>query len=180
MKDNKLFILFKTFFKIGAFTFGGGYSMIPFIEKEITEKHKFITSEEMMDIFSISECTPGPVSINCATFIGYKVNGFLGSFFSTLGVVLPSFIIILLISIFFSYFKTLSLVIKFLKGIKVGVILLLSSCVLKLNSKAKKSNFYYPIVILIISLSIFTNIGSILILFTSIIIYYVLSCLKRR
>ena len=87
MKNKNLIILFNTFFKIGLFTFGGGYSMIPFIEKEITQKHKFITSDELLDIFSISECTPGPISINCATFIGYKVCGFLGSLISTLGIV---------------------------------------------------------------------------------------------
>ncbi len=106
MKRKTLYTLFTTFFKIGLLTFGGGYSMLPFIEKEITEKNKFITQDEsLLDIFSISECTPGPVSINCATFIGYKLCGFIGATVSTLGIVLPSFIIILLISFFLDYFK---------------------------------------------------------------------------
>ena len=86
--------LFVTFFKIGAFTFGGGYAMIPIIEKEMCEKHKWLKGEEILDIFAISESTPGPIAINSATFVGFRVAGTIGSFFATLGVVLPSFIII--------------------------------------------------------------------------------------
>ena len=161
MKNNNLLILFNIFFKIGLFTFGGGYSMIPFIEKEISEKHKFITTDEMLDIFSISECTPGPVSINCATFIGYKINGFLGALVSTLGIVLPSFVIITLISISYNFFKSSPIIIKFLEGVKIGVIILLGSSALKLNSKAKKSKYYYTKIALIIFLCLFTNLNTI-------------------
>lgn len=173
MKNNNLLILFNTFFKIGLFTFGGGYSMIPFIEKEICEKHKFITNEEILDIFSISECTPGPISINCATFIGYKVNGFWGALLSTLGVILPSFIIITLISIYYDTFNKFPIIIKFLKGIKVGVIILLLSSVIKLIAKAEKPKYYYIKILIVLFISIFTPLNTITILFLSIFIYLI-------
>lgn len=181
MKNKNLIILFNTFFKIGLFTFGGGYSMIPFIEKEITQKHKFITSDELLDIFSISECTPGPISINCATFIGYKVCGFLGSLISTLGIVLPSFIIILILSLFFNSLKEFSIIIKFLQGIKVGVVILLISSIVKINSKSQKSKSYYVVIIFsVLLLCILTNISTITILFSSILLYSLIFTIKQK
>ena len=101
MKNKKLslcFELFITFFKIGFFTFGGGYAMIPLIERETAEKKKWVTDNDILDIIAVAESTPGPIAINSATFVGYKTAGFWGSFFSTLGVVLPSFTIIYIIS----------------------------------------------------------------------------------
>ena len=86
--------LFLTFLKIGAFTFGGGYAMIPLIQREICENKKWISEQEITDIVAISESTPGPVAVNAATFVGYRTNGFVGAFIATLGVVLPSFLII--------------------------------------------------------------------------------------
>lgn len=95
---NNIFQLFFTFLKIGVFTFGGGYAMISVIENNCVEKKKWINHEEMMDIAVIAESTPGPIAINCATFVGYKIAGFLGAFLATLGLVLPSFCIRLLIT----------------------------------------------------------------------------------
>ena len=86
----KYFSLFSTFFKVGLFTFGGGYAMIPIIQKEIVDKKKWVNEIELLDIIAISESTPGPIAINSATYIGYKVAGVLGSVFATLGIVLPS------------------------------------------------------------------------------------------
>ena len=180
MKNKNLIILFNTFFKIGLFTFGGGYSMIPFIEKEITQKHKFITSDELLDIFSISECTPCPISINCATFIGYKVCGFLGSLISTLGIVLPSFIIILILSLFFNSLKEFSIIVKFLQGIKVGVVILLISSIIKINSKSQKSKSYYVIIFSVLLLCLLTNISTITILFSSILLYSLIFTIKQK
>ncbi len=100
-KESKLYkigLLFSTFFKIGAFTFGGGYAMIPLIQREIAEKRKWITEDDILDIIAIAESTPGPIAVNSATFVGYKVAGFWGAFVSTLGVVLPSFVIITVIA----------------------------------------------------------------------------------
>ncbi len=97
MKKNLL--LFLTFFKISSFTFGGGYSMIPFIQREISEKKKWISPSDILDIFAISGSLPGAISINCSTFIGFQVGGFIGAFFSTLGLSLP-FYKILIVSYF--------------------------------------------------------------------------------
>ena len=93
----KYWKLFLEFFKIGLFTFGGGLSMIPLIQKTVVEKNKWITDEEMVDMIAISESTPGPIAVNCATFIGYKVGKIWGGILATLGVVLPSFIIIIIV-----------------------------------------------------------------------------------
>ena len=103
-KLKQLFFLFLTFFKIGLFTFGGGYAMIPIIEREAVDRKNWISKDEFLDILAIAESTPGPLAINSATFVGYKVCGVLGSVFATLGVVLPSFIIIF--AIFFHPRKT--------------------------------------------------------------------------
>lgn len=106
-----------TFFKIGAFSFGGGYAMIPFIQKEIIEKNGWLTNSEFVDIIGISQMTPGPISINAATFVGYKVYGILGSIFATLGITLVSFILVSIASKAMEKFKES----KILKGALLGM-----------------------------------------------------------
>jgi len=96
--------LFYTFFKLGLFTFGGGYAMIPHLTETVINKEHWLTEDEMMEIIAIAESTPGPIAVNMATYIGYKQNKILGSIFSTLGVILPSFIIIFIISLFLDNF----------------------------------------------------------------------------
>jgi chromate transporter len=118
---NKVLELFLTFFKIGLFTFGGGYAMISIIEDNCVEKKSWITHDEMMDITVIAESTPGPIAINCATFVGCKVAGLLGAMAATFGVVLPSFIIIFVISTFLDNFLENPLIANAFMGIKVGV-----------------------------------------------------------
>ena len=113
--------LFLTFFKIGAFTFGGGYAMLSIITDNCVERKGWITHDEMMDITVIAETTPGPVAINCATFVGYKKAGLPGAIFATLGVVLPSFIVIYAISMFLEGFLEVTLIANAFKGIKIGV-----------------------------------------------------------
>lgn len=125
--------LFLTFLKVGAFTFGGGYAMIPIIQKETVEKRKWVNNNDILDILAISESTPGPISVNAATYIGFKVAGFWGSFFATLGLVIPSFVIIYIISFFYKTFMSWSIVQAAFKGLSVGVIILLFSAVLKLR-----------------------------------------------
>lgn len=117
--------LFLTFFKIGAFTFGGGYAMIPLIQREATEKKKWISDQELLDIVAVAESTPGPIAINSATFVGSKVAGFFGAFWATIGVVLPSFLIILAISAILSQFESLRLVQYAFAGIRAGVLALI-------------------------------------------------------
>ncbi|HPP32309.1 MAG TPA: chromate transporter, partial [Soehngenia sp.] len=97
--------LFITFFKIGAFTFGGGYAMIPIMEREIVENKKLIDDEEFTDMLALAQASPGPVAVNTSIFIGYKIKGLMGALSSLLGTVLPSFLIILIIAVFFNDFK---------------------------------------------------------------------------
>lgn len=114
---NIILSLFLTFLKIGTFSFGGGYAMIPFIQREILEKHNWVSNNVFMDIIGISQMTPGPISINSATFIGYKVSGILGSVGATLGVVLTSFILVSIASKAMEKFKES----KILKGALLGM-----------------------------------------------------------
>lgn len=149
-KLKSLFILFIAFFKIGIITFGGGYAMIAIIERELVEKKKWITHEEFLDIIAIAESSPGPIAINSATFIGYKINKFFGSLFATLGVVLPSFIIIFTISLFFDKFLQLEYVGYAFRGIQAAVVFLILSAGIKMLKHIKKT----PVGIVLISLTI--------------------------
>ena len=139
MKKNILTDLLLTFMKIGFFTFGGGYAMIAMIENNCVERKKWITHDEMMNVTVIAESTPGPIAINCATFVGYKQAGFIGSLVATLGIVLPSFAVIYAISMFFDRFLEIALIAKAFKGIKIGVgILILSTGLNMLQKMSKK------------------------------------------
>ena len=122
---GKLGRLFFTFLKIGAFTFGGGYAMIALLETEFIDRRKWMTREEFLDMVAIAESTPGPVAINSATYIGYKVAGVAGAALATLAVSLPSFIIIYLISLFFDRFLALEWVARAFRGIQVCVVYLI-------------------------------------------------------
>ena len=124
--------LFLTMFKIGLFTFGGGYAMIALLENEFVEKKQFLTKEEFLNMLAIAESTPGPIAINSATYIGYKTAGVMGSAFATLGVCLPSFIIIYIISLFFDAFLKLKFVQYAFLGIRACVVYLIASAGFKL------------------------------------------------
>jgi Chromate transport protein ChrA len=119
---KKLISLTYDFFVIGLFTIGGGYAMIPLMRQTFVEARKYLTEDEFLEMLAISQITPGPIAINMATFIGYREGGLIGSAFATLGVVLPSFIVILVISIFFANLTTIPQVKKFLLGILTGVV----------------------------------------------------------
>ena len=127
MKKNlsTLAQLFTCFLKVGAFTFGGGYAMISIIQHTCVEQQKWITEEELMDMTVIAESTPGPIAINCASYVGYRMAGFPGAIAATIGMVLPSFVIIYCISMFFDRFLEIPLIAKAFWGIKVGVGVLL-------------------------------------------------------
>ena len=132
--------LFLCFMKIGMFTFGGGYAMISLIHHTCVEQKKWMTEDEMMNITVIAESTPGPIAINCATYVGYKLAGFSGAAFATLGMVLPSFVIIFAISMFFDHFLEIALIAKAFKGIKVGVgVLILNTGITMLRKLPKKA-----------------------------------------
>lgn len=140
--------LFLSFFKIGLFTFGGGMAMIPLIEKETVEKHSWIDEKDILEIVAVSESTPGPIAINTATFIGYQTAGFFGSLTATFGVVLPSFVIILIISKFLAAFESLEVVKYAFFGIRAGVIALIVKALWGLYKKCPKSLMSYIIIAL--------------------------------
>lgn len=131
--------LFLTFAKIGMFTFGGGYAMISLIENTCVENKKWITHDQMMTITVIAESTPGPIAINCATFVGYKKGKLPGAIAATLGMVLPSFIIIYLISRFLNHFLEITWVANAFKGIKIAVGILIVDAAVKMLKKMKKA-----------------------------------------
>ena len=136
---NILLDLFLTFAKIGLFTFGGGYAMISMIENNCVERKQWITHDEMMNVTVIAESTPGPIAINCATFTGYKKAGFIGALVATLGIVVPSFVVIYLISMFLDNFLELTIIANAFKGIKIAVgILILDAAVAMIKKMHKK------------------------------------------
>ena len=130
--------LFLTFFRIGAFTFGGGYAMISVIENICVTRKQWITHEDLMNVTVIAESTPGPVAINCATFVGYKQKGLAGAVACTLGVVLPSFIIIWVISMFLDRFLEIAWVASAFKGIRVAVGILIVDVAVRMIKKMPK------------------------------------------
>ncbi len=136
---KKIFKLFLIMLKIGLFTFGGGYAMIALLENEFVSKRRFMQTDEFADMVAIAESTPGPIAINAATYIGYQQNGVLGSAAATVGVCIPSFVIIFLISLFFDAFQQIRWVTAAFKGIQVGVVVLILSAGLKMLRQMKKT-----------------------------------------
>jgi len=133
--------LFLTMLKIGLFTFGGGYAMIALLENELVEKKKWIEKDEFLDVAAIAESTPGPIAINTATYIGYKNAGIIGSIIATLGICIPSLVIIYAISLFFDAFLSLTLVAYAFKGIQICVVYLILTAGLKMLKQMKKNTF---------------------------------------
>ena len=151
MKKTKNYLsLFLTMLKIGLFTFGGGYAMIALLENEFVAKKKWIEKDEFLDVAAVAESTPGPIAINAATYIGFKNAGIVGSIIATLGICIPSFVIIYAISLFFDAFLSLTLVAYAFKGIQICVVYLILSAGLKMLKQMKKTAF--NIIIILITL----------------------------
>ena len=149
--------LFLTMLKIGLFTFGGGYAMIALLENEFVEKKKWLEKDEFLDVAAIAESTPGPIAINAATYIGYKNTGMIGSMIATLGICIPSFVIIYAISLFLDAFLSLTLVAYAFKGIQICVVYLILTAGLKMLKQMKKTAFNIIIVsITIICMVVFS------------------------
>ena len=173
MKDKKILLkLFITFLKIGAFTFGGGYAMIALLQNEFVSQKKWINEDDFLEIIAIAESTPGPIAINSATFIGYKMAGFWGSFFSTLAICIPSFSIIFLISLFFDKFLDFKYVTYAFKGIQVCVVYLIFSAGIKMFKNVKDGIFNK--IIFGVVLTVFICFSLLSVKFSS--IYYILIC----
>lgn len=176
--------LFLTFFKIGLFTFGGGYAMLSIITDNCVERYKWITHEDMMNITIIAETTPGPVAINCATFVGYRKDGIRGAIAATLGVVLPSFIIIYLISLFLESFLEITVVANAFQGIKIAVGFLILQAGLKLMKQLGKNPVSITLLCLAVILVLVTSIlgvhlSTIVLMVCSAVIGIALSGLKK-
>ena len=147
-----LWDLFLTFFKMGAVTFGGGYAMLPILQREVAENKKWSTEEELMDYFAIGQCTSGMIAVNVATFVGYKQKGFSGGLAATLGVITPSMLIITAIAIFLSSFAANPFVIHAFAGIRICVCVLIFDTVIKLGRKSitdKRTAFIFLSILLI-------------------------------
>ena len=156
---KKLFLLLFTMMKIGLFTFGGGYVMISLLENEFVSKRKWLDAEEFLDMVAIAESTPGPIAINGATYIGYRVARLPGAIFGTVGVVTPSFVIIYLISLFFRRFLSVAWVASAFRGIQVAVVFLIFAAALRLFKKLSKTPFTLTVFIAVtlaaVALSLF-------------------------
>ena len=135
---KELFDLFWTFCRIGALTFGGGYAMLPLIQKEIVENKKWSTEKEILDYYAVGQCTPGVIAVNTATFIGFKLRGVIGGIVATLGVIFPSIVIILIIASFLQNFANLAIVQSAFAGIRVAVVSLIITTVVKLLKSSVK------------------------------------------
>ena len=140
-KAQSLGTLFFTFFKIGLFTFGGGYAMIALLEEEFIQRRRWLDKDEFLDMTAIAESTPGPVAINSATYLGYKLAGVPGAATATVAVCLPSFLIIYAISLFFEQFTQLTVIANAFKGIQVCVIYLIFSAGVRMLKALDKSPF---------------------------------------
>ena len=144
---KKYLFLFLNMLKIGLFTFGGGYAMIALLEHEAVEKKRWMTKEEFMDMAAIAESTPGPIAVNAATYIGWKLGGFWGAATATLGICLPSFVIIFIISLVFDRFLSLKFVAYAFRGVQMGVVYLIFSAGWKLLKGLKKTAFNVTLLI---------------------------------
>ena len=148
MEGRLLSDLFLTFAKIGAFTFGGGYAMIPLIQREVVDQKKWISNEDILDVIAIAESTPGPIAINSATFIGKKVAGTKGAVTATAGVVLPSFLIIIAVSFVLEAFQHIKAVRYAFWGIRAGVLALILKALWSMFSVCNKNGVSYAVMAL--------------------------------
>ncbi len=156
--------LFLTFLKIGAFTFGGGYAMIPLIQKEVCENKKWLSEKDISDIVAISESTPGPIAINAATFVGWRRAGFRGAFMATLGVVLPSFLIISLLSLILTEFQSYKAVRYAFMGIRAAVLALILKALWMMFKASKKKFISYFIMGTSLVLTAFLKIDAVFVI----------------
>ena len=164
--------LFWTFLKIGAFTFGGGYAMVALLEREFVEDKQWLSREEFLDMVAIAESTPGPVAVNSATYIGYKLAGVAGAAASTLAVCLPSFAVIYLISLFFDRFLQLTVVANAFKGIQACVIYLILSAGVKMLKNLQRTPFNTAVVAVVLAAMVGCSMAAVS--FSS--LYYILLC----
>ena len=172
--------MFLIFARIGGFTFGGGYAMLPMLQKEVVEKYKWATNDELLDYYAIGQCTPGVIAVNTATFIGYKLKGIPGAIFATLGVVTPSVIIIGIIAAFVSNFRDLEVVQWAFSGIRAAVVALILSASIKIGKKSIVDIFTVLIFIAVTVLSFFTDLSPVVFVITAAVCGLVIKLSKEK
>jgi chromate transporter len=172
--------LFLSFFKIGGFTIGGGYSMLPLMESELVNKRKWATEEELLNYYAIGQSTPGIIAINTATFIGYKTKGILGGIIATLGMITPSLIIIMSIASMFNTFNKNIYIQKAFLGIRIAVVVLIINAIYKMGKKSIKNLYLITISILSFLSVAFFNISPIIVIIVSASIGIIISLLNQN
>ncbi|MBR4882536.1 MAG: chromate transporter [Bacteroidales bacterium] len=177
---NKYLEIFTCFAKIGAFTIGGGYAMIPIIQKEVVEKKGWIEEEDFLDVLAISQSAPGLLAVNISIFLGYRLKGVKGSIVATLGSVLPSFLIILLIAMFFAGYQDNPTVIKIFKGIRPVVVSLIAVPVINMAKKAKLNIYTAMLAVATALLVTFVKVSPIYILLVAGIFFILPKYIKRK
>lgn len=165
-----LWTLFITFAKVGVMTFGGGYAMLPILEREVVNNHDWATSDELMDYYAVGQCTPGAIAVNVSTFIGYKNRGIIGGIVATLGVIFPSVVIITLLASILKAFQNNAYVAKAFAGIRIAVCALLLTAVIKLIKKAVTNVTTAVIAVVSLLLEIFLGLSPVFIVASCIII----------
>jgi chromate transporter len=162
--------LFLTFFRIGAFTFGGGFAMIPLIERDVVEKHKWMGYEEFIDMLAVTQCSPGPVAVNSAVFIGYKLRGIAGAVASLMGVTLPSFFIILLLALLLAKQGQQVVLEKFFEGVRPAVVALILGAGIKMGQKSLTGITDYIVGAIALLLLLFLNVHPIVMIISGAIL----------
>ena len=158
---KNLFQLYWSFFKIGGLTFGGGLSMLPMLERELVQRRKWVTEEEILDFYAIGQCTPGIIAVNTATFVGYKKEKILGGIFATLGMISPSIIVISLVAAFFEMFLSNKWFAHALMGVRSVVCAMLINTIISLGKKCLKNAYSWIICVIILALGFFTKIPTV-------------------
>ncbi len=183
MKESKwrrCLSLFLQFMKIGAFTFGGGYAMIPIMQREFVDKHHYIEKDDILDIMAISQSTPGAISVNSATFIGQQIAGFWGAFFATVGLIIPPYIFILIISGILGWFETQKYVQYAFMGIRAGVLALIAKAMITMFKQCPKDILAYILMAVSLVASVFLDVNLVIILVVCAVIGLVASLARNK
>ena len=179
-KKNKYLDLFKTFLKIGTFTFGGGYAMLSIIKREVVDNKKWITEKDFTNIITIAESTPGPIAINVATYVGYKTAGNLGSFFATLGTIFSPIIIILILSSILDVVQDNEIFKNVFWGIRIGAVALIASVLFNMYKGCKKTLYTYLTIAISLVLLFAFDISSIYIIISFMVLRLIMYAFKSR
>jgi chromate transporter len=179
-KTKQIFELFWIFFKIGAFTFGGGLAMLPLIRRELVERKKWISDEDMLDMLALAECTPGVIAVNSATYVGHTVGGCWGSLSATIGVILPSIIIITIVSFFYQAFLENKVISQIFHGVRIGAVVLILNALSKLYRVLKKDYMSYGFIVIALALALLLNIPTITIIIFGMLIGAIFAVISAK